>query len=251
MPSLAHRAREEAAGFLAALLDLLYPPHCVACGQRGAWLCAPCVEKAPALGPLICPHCGRPVREEGLCADCRRGRSSLAGIRSVAPHLPPYQEAVHALKYEGVRVLAEPLGEVMAAYWQRGPFPAQVVVPVPLHRSRLRQRGYNQSLLLARAFARRVGLEVVADSLERERNTRSQVGLSAEERWANVAGAFRCTTHGLRGKGVLLIDDVLTTGATLEACAAALLEGGVQSIWALTLTRAIYGPRTVVGEKVR
>ena len=227
---------------LSALLDLLYPPHCVACGRGGAWLCASCIAKAPVLGPCLCRHCGRPMAKEGLCADCWRGQSLLAGVRSVAPHLLPFQEAVHALKYEGLRVLAEPLGEVMAGYWRQQPLPVSVVVPVPLHKARLRQRGYNQSLLLARAFARRVGLQVQEDSLVRERNTRSQVGLSADERWANVAEAFRCPASTLSRESVLLIDDVLTTGATLETCAAALLQAGAKEVWALTLTRAVHAP---------
>ena len=229
-------------GLLSGLLDLLYPPRCVVCEQRGAWLCASCIAKAPVLGPRICRHCGKPTSGEELCADCWRGQSLLAGMRSVAPHLPPYQEAIHALKYEGLRVLAEPLGEVMAGYWRREPLPVSIVVPVPLHKARLRQRGYNQSLLLARAFARRIGLQVREDCLVRERNTRSQVGLSADERWANVSGAFRCTGRELHGESVLLIDDVLTTGATLEACAAALLQEDAKSVWAFTLTHAVHAP---------
>lgn len=243
-------ARSELTNFLSALLDLLYPPHCVACGRVGAWLCAQCITQAPALGPYVCSHCGKFMPIEGLCIDCQEGGSLLAGIRSVAPHLAPYQEAIHALKYEGVRVLAKPLGKVMADYWRREHRPAiQVVVPVPLHESRLRQRGYNQASLLAKAFCQHTGLDIETSSLKRERNTRSQVGLSASERWANVSGAFRCATQALSGKDVLLIDDVLTTGATLEACAAALLQGGVQRVWALTLTRAIHSPTAVRRER--
>jgi ComF family protein len=183
------------------------------------------------------------METDELCEDCREANSPLGGMRSAALHLPPFEQAVQALKYEGLRALAEPLGEVLAQCWSRAPYAATVVLPVPLHAARLRQRGYNQSLLLAREFARRVDLPVQGDVLVRERNTRSQVGLSGNERQANVSGAFRCRSDALRGEKVLLIDDVLTTGATLEACAGALGDAGVDGVWALTVTRAV-GPRS-------
>ena len=224
--------------WFSALLDLLYPPHCVACERLGSWLCAQCIETIPLLKPPICQRCGRPTAQAGLCDVCRSNPSRLSGIRSVSAHAPPLLEAVHALKYEGLRALADPLGEVLAGHWRRAPLPVDVIVPVPLHERRQRQRGYNQSLLLARALAQRVGIALQERSLTRERNTRSQVGLSPDERWSNVWGAFRCRGDDLRGSRVLLFDDVMTTGATLEACASPLLEAGAKEVWGLTLTRA-------------
>jgi len=228
--------------WLSALLDLLYPPHCVACGNMGAWLCAQCAEAIPLLKPPMCQRCGRPLARPGLCPTCRSRPSHLTGIRSVAPHSPPLLEAVHALKYEGLRALAESLGEVLAQHWRRAPLPVDVIVPVPLHDRRRRQRGYNQSALLARELGRRVELPLQERSLTRERNTRAQVGLSPGERWANVRGAFQCCSSDVRGARVLLFDDVMTTGATLEACASPLLEAGAAGVWAFTLTRAIRRP---------
>jgi ComF family protein len=116
--------------------------------------------------------------------------------------------------------------------------PVDVLVPVPLHATRLRERGYNQAALLAREMARRVGLAVDERSLVRQRATASQVDLNVKQRKENVRAAFRCSGNGLVGKHVLLIDDVCTTGATLEACAMALCEGGARSVQALTLARA-------------
>lgn len=225
-----------------AVLDLIYPPHCVACGQSGAWLCAQCIADMPVLREPVCSHCGKPLEAPGLCVACRQSDSHLSAIRSLSPHVPPLREAIHALKYEGARVLAEPLGELLAGFWPQTGIPAEIVVPVPLHKARERQRGYNQSLLLAQAFGKHMALPVHARAMARERNTRSQVGLSHDERWANVWGAFRCLTGELRGARVLLIDDVLTTGATLEACAAALLEAGSAQVYAFTLTRALGHP---------
>jgi len=145
---------------------------------------------------------------------------------------------MHWFKYRGRTVLAEPLGELMAAYWTQHPMPIDVVVPVPLHAARLRERGYNQAALLAHEMARRVGLTVDERVLLRQRATAPQVELDAEQRKENVQQAFRCSGNGLKGRRVLLIDDVCTTGATLEACAIALYDGGAREVRALTLARA-------------
>ena len=222
-----------------ALLDLFYPPHCVVCERSGSWLCNDCLAGIVPLPTPRCPHCGRPVPVPRLCSECRVQPSFLMGIRSAGYYATPLREAIHALKYQGVRVLAEPLGELLMAAWRQDPLPVSTIVPVPLHRSRLRYRGYNQAALLARAFGRRASLPIVADCLVRSRATRSQVGLNAAERRTNVQAAFACTSDALRGERVLLVDDVFTTGATLEACAEALLEGGAVGVWAFTLARAL------------
>lgn len=116
--------------------------------------------------------------------------------------------------------------------------PMDIIVPVPLHTTRLRERGYNQAALLAREMARQVGLAVDERTLLRQRSTAPQVELDIEQRKENVHGAFRCSSDALAGRRVLLIDDVCTTGATLEACAVAVQEGGADCVWALTLARA-------------
>ena len=179
------------------------------------------------------------ARAGRLCPNCARGGLALQGARAVSPHVPPLREAVHALKYDGLRVLAEPLSLLLTEVWRSVSWPVDVIVPVPLHERRIRQRGYNQSLLLAAALSKHLRLELEAQVLVRERNTRSQVGLEQWERWANVQGAFRCRDDSLRDKNILLVDDVFTTGATLESCAQALRVSGSAQIWALTLTRAV------------
>jgi len=148
------------------------------------------------------------------------------------------REAIHRLKYSNSQDLAAPLGEMMVSYWQDVHLPADVIVPVPLHARRLRERGYNQATLLARELGKGVGLPVLENALIRVRDTSPQVDLSAEERKENVRGAFHCPDDRLAGKNVLLVDDVYTTGATLEACSSALKQRGVRNVWALTLARA-------------
>lgn len=214
--------------WLSALLDLLYPPRCVVCDGAGAWLCDQCLASAPLFeGQDAC----RPWHTSG---DQEGGL-----VCSVGPHVSPLRRAVHALKYEGARVLSAPLGDLLASAWRDRAIPVDLVIPVPLHRQRLRQRGYNQSLLLARELARRLELPLSHGSLIRARNTPSQVGLSRQERWDNVRGAFRTISQEPGGARVLLVDDVMTTGATLRACSLALKKGGAKEVVCLTLTRAV------------
>ncbi len=126
----------------------------------------------------------------------------------------------------------------MSQGWQATRPPGEFIVPVPLHPNRLRERGYNQAALLARQLGERGGLPILDEALRRVRETAPQTDLNAQERKENVRGAFRCGDYDLKGKQVLLIDDVCTTGATLEACSLALYQGQVRSVWALTLARA-------------
>jgi len=202
-------------------LDLLYPPRCVGCRRAGEWLCAGCLAQVRFLPPERWAGAFGPVD----------------GAASAAYSEGPLREAIHAFKYEGARALAPLLGEMLYACWLAAPLPGEVLVPVPLHPRRLRERGYNQSQLLARELARLAGLRLDDRTLRRERHTRPQVTLNAAERRANVEGAFGCGP-ALAGQAALRVDDVFTTGATLAACAAALKAQGARSVWALTLARA-------------
>lgn len=216
--------RAHDSGPLGTLLDGLFPPHCVACGRAGEWLCAACISSIPGRGRL------------SLVPRLRNRTEALAGALTLAPHTYPLREAVHALKYGGVRVLADPLSALLVAGWQAQSRTVDVVVPVPLHRAELRRRGYNQAELLARGLCAGTGLDLWDTALQRWRATRSQVGLSPEDRLHNVAGAFACTDKVPQGAHVLLIDDVLTTGATMSACARALRDAGAEVVWGMALT---------------
>lgn len=149
------------------------------------------------------------------------------------------RQAVHALKYRDCRVIARDLGELMADWWKEHPMPADVVVPVPLHAERLRDRGYNQAALLARAFADQTDLPLDETTLIRHRSTATQTELDADQRRENVKDAFQCTSMALIDRRVLLIDDVCTTGATLASCAIALCDGGASEVRGLTLARSL------------
>lgn len=220
------------------LLDLLFPPRCIGCSSVGTWLCARCVERLPYIVGPVCERCGLPLQRDLECPACRRYSVRVDGIRSVLLFEGAVRTAIHRLKYRNGRMLAGPFGQLMAAGWDRLGIEVDVIVPVPLHPQRLRQRGYNQAALLARELARHTGLPSHEGALSRVRHTASQMALDAAARRDNVRGAFRCTDGQLRGRRVLLIDDVCTTGATLDACADALRAAGAIAVWGFTLARA-------------
>jgi len=220
-----------------ALLDLLFPPRCAGCGRMGAWLCPECLAQVGRVAGRGCARCGRPLGEHAHCPSCRGGTFALARVRAPFFFEGVIQQAVHGLKYRGRRVLAGPLGSLLAAYLGVLSWPAATIVPVPLHRERQRSRGYNQSALLARALARKSGWPLLEQGLVRWRHTRPQVGLDAAGRRENVEGAFRWEGDAPPPERVLLLDDVYTTGATMEAAAAALRAAGTKEVRGLALAR--------------
>ncbi len=204
----------------------------------GDFLCIGCGQKLPRLLPPICQRCGKPESSGGLCSTCWGCQTAISGVRSPFRFDGVMRRAIHELKYRNLKAISGSLAELLAAYLRDNPVPGEVLVPVPLHPRRLRERGYNQSSLLALELARRTGLAVVEDGLYRSKDSPSQAQTTTvEDRRGNVADAFACRNSKLSGKQVLLVDDVCTSGATLEACAAALRAAGAASVWGLTLAR--------------
>jgi ComF family protein len=181
------------------------------------------------------------MTQDALCDECRAGGGHLDGIIAAVVFAGPIREAIHSLKYGNNRALAAPLAAYMIAAWQQAGHPADCIVPVPLHASRQAERGYNQSALLARALGPAVNLPIDEKLVARHKATRQQALLNAAERRENVVGAFTCQ-DAAAGKRIVLVDDVCTTGSTLEACGAALRAAGAASVWALTLARARWIP---------
>jgi len=220
-------------------LDLLFPPRCAACKRFGSRFCASCLAQVEPLLPPVCHRCGRPRRSDDICPTCRQAPASLDGIRSASLFDEPLRSAIHHFKYLGARELAQPLSTLLMDCWQRYSLSADLLVPVALHKRRVRDRGYNQSELLARELGALCKRPVETGTLRRVRDTLPQVTVGARQRQENVAGAFRCSSGAVRGLRVVLVDDVCTSGATLEACATALrAEGQAASVRALTVARA-------------
>lgn len=223
-----------------AALDLLFPRWCVGCGGGGSFLCASCQLSLPRITPPVCPRCGRPQAHSQLCAGCAEWSAAIDGIRSPFRFEGAVRQAVHQLKYRNLRGLARPLAGLLSDYTSASPLSGDVLVPVPLHGRRLRERGYNQSALLARELGGMLRLPVIDDCLVRLRHNSPQARTSSvEERRSNVLGVFACRDDRLRERQVVLIDDVATSGATLDACAAALKDSGAASVWALVLAREV------------
>ncbi|MGC9316932.1 MAG: double zinc ribbon domain-containing protein, partial [Armatimonadota bacterium] len=233
------------------LLDLLFPPRCQVCGRPGAQpLCETCREEVLFIGGHCCALCGVPLRETQrasmLCADCRDGRD-ISGARAVGLHTGSLREAVLAFKFRGRTRLADPLAEMLVDAF-RGQAEGKglplsecaALVPVPLHAQRRAWRGFDQAELLAERMAPEVGLPVCTDAIERVRNTTPQTEMDRRERLTNVRDAFEARrVWRLRGRAVILIDDVFTTGATIQECARTLRAAGAVAVYALTVTRAV------------
>ena len=213
-----------------ALLDLLLPPSCPGCGLEGTLLCERC--DAPLRRRLDEPA-GRPL---GLPASMPPG---LTQLEWCAMYSGPVRAALHALKYGGERRVARPLASALAERWRRAGRGGEVLTWVPVHASRRRDRGFDQAEELARHMGRELRLPA-APLLERRLRTRAQHALGQAQRASNTAAAFgaMATLSGTyRGAWVVVVDDILTTGTTLEGCAAALLEGGAAAVSAAIVAR--------------
>jgi len=222
---------------LSSWLDCLLPPRCGSCRALGAWLCASCRGRIRYLREPLCPRCGRELEFAGAGCGCRARLRRLAGTNAAAAYEGPLERAIHRFKYEGWRALAPALVDLTAGLLATEAASDLLVLPVPLHPRRLRARGYNQSELLASALRSRLRLAAPPGHLVRLRDTPPQVGLDRLRRQANVAGAFGWQGPPLAGRRFVVVDDVATTGATLEACAAALAAGGAGLVRALTVAR--------------
>jgi ComF family protein len=206
------------------LLDFIYPPCCVHCNR---------------VGDLLCNHCQNRIKPAPI--QLKGELPHIAGYTTIGVHHSALRSAIHALKYGGVGRLGEILGGLLSVNIIQHAWKVEVVVPVPLHAERLKERGYNQAQLIAQEIANQLVIPLEANALIKTRNTQSQVTLLASERLQNVEGAFEVSPDikgKLSQKSVLLIDDVFTTGATLSSCAHVLLEAGVKSLYIATASRA-------------
>ena len=221
-------------------LDVVLPPRCVGCGRRGAEVCAACIAALRPLGAAICPRCALPSVEGRVCSRCSGREHALRAILAHYPFEGVIRSAILGVKYRGRRRLIPFLAKSLELSLRSRPLDVDAVLPVPLGPSRLRDRGFNQSELLARALAASLGLPCEIDVVERHLETAPQTGLTARDRRMNVANAF-AVPHPRQadGRRLLLVDDVCTTGATLEACARPLMAAGAQGVWAVVAAREV------------
>ncbi len=238
---------------LNGIADLIFPPRCMTCGvvlkEHGALpFCPQCTAGIHFIRSPLCSLCGIPFPDtEGgdhLCGECLVTRRPYAVARAVGLYDETFLKAIHLFKYRGRIGIGKVLGKMMADFaggiWDMNVF--SVIIPVPLHRKRLRERGFNQAVILARQIAKHFALPLDFMTLKRAVSTAPQVGLGREDRSVNVRGAFAVRKpERVAGKTVLLVDDVSTTGSTLTECARTLLKAGADSVAVLTLAKAVSG----------
>lgn len=234
-----------------SLLDLVLPKRCAGCQKTwlpscgGNW-CDACLGDLPWIESPFCSLCGHPFTsgsesQDHLCGDCLRSSFHFTSARSSIKYAGVIRERIHELKFGGQLHWIPALSELLVRTYERHQMPpVDFVSAVPLHKRRLRQRGFNQSALLAKAFARSLGIDVVLDIVSRQVWSVPQTRLKRDERLINVLGAFAVHDRGrVKNRSFLIIDDVYTTGSTLNECAKVLMKAGASSVHALTLARSI------------
>jgi competence protein ComFC len=238
------------------VLNLVYPDSCIICAapvsrQKDCGVCESCWAKACMLGiqPPFCPLCGIPYQiqdfnDSHLCGRCILETPPYSAARSFGFYAAELSSLIQHLKFHGrknlVGLLSQLLSWAFCQAWTANDF--DLIVPVPLHSRRERERGYNQAALLARCLSHTIGIPHCESLLHRVKQTPSQVGLSDRERFRNLRRAFHCVaTGGAKGLRILLIDDVMTTGATVSSACETLRDGGTARVSALTVARAVPG----------
>ena len=235
------------APMLRPLLDFLFPPQCLICNTvvpAHGTLCLTCWQQVGFITDPYCACCGQPFEfalgKDMMCGDCLRERPVYGRARAVFRYNEHSRALVTKLKYADQTHLCAVYGGWLANFGKELVAVSDLIVPVPLHYWRFVGRRYNQSALLAQALARHCGLPVLPDGLKRIRATRPQPGLTRKQRWQNVQGAFAMPPRhasSIKGKSILLIDDVMTTASTINECTKTLLDNGALQVNVMTLAK--------------
>jgi ComF family protein len=236
-------------GFWEGFVDLLYPKRCLACKNKlsGASIdglvCVSCWSQIKKNTPPFCHSCGRRLEKKdfakSICADCRKNSFHFDRAFSPCSYTGIIKELIHEFKYNGKDHLGQTLSGLMVEFIKEYSLPMgdlDLIVPLPMHKTRLREKEFNQAEVLAEALGRAFARDIAGNVLGRSRLSRTQTELSVSERFSNVRESFRVLNPGgIRGKNILLVDDVLTTGATSSEAARAMKEAGAGIVFVLTL----------------
>jgi ComF family protein len=219
-------------------LDALFPPFCCSCGEMGYELCPDCIRKISLIDQKnICPVCSDQSEEAKICIKCSKSRPYFDQLRSWGEYSGVLRNVIQKYKFDRglglTRFICGPSVEFIESWGIK----VDHIIPVPLSNSRLHDRGYNQSALLAASISRALKIEIKPQALTRVKETRSQVGLTSKERQDNVFCAFTADKFANRNKSVLVIDDIATTGSTLNECARALINSGAKKVYGYTVAK--------------
>lgn len=219
-------------------LDLLFPPVCGGCEKTGSRWCEDCQSKVKILDGIVCDVCGLPQEQVGTCKTCLADRPHFRMLRAWTVFENPIQQALHKLKYRKDMSMGDAIAFQMLPFVQKLNWQIDMIIPVPLGRERIKQRGYNQVAMVAKPLSLGLQVKYAPHAITRKKETRTQVGLSKVERKKNVEGAFQAETS-VKRKNIVVMDDVSTTGATLSSTAQALYQAGAENVYALTVARAL------------
>jgi len=220
-------------------LDLLFPPVCGGCGKIGWRWCTECQARVPKIEKPFCQRCGIPTNVTELCDKCTLNPPAYRLMRSWAVFDSPVQNGLHTIKYRRNIGLGESIAMQMVEFASSLRWPVEMLIPVPLGKKRLKERGYNQVGLVARPLAYQMGWKYEPQALWKARETRSQVGLTISQRHENVHHAYQADRKVVERASILIMDDVATTGSTIAACTEALLAAGAKDVYVLTIARAL------------
>ena len=220
-------------------IDLVFPPICGGCGKAGKRWCSGCQLRVPFIRVHYCQTCGVPNKGVKTCDKCRSNPPAYRMMRSWAVFASPVQNALHTLKYRRNAGIGDALARQLADFVRSLEWNIDLLIPVPLGKNRLKERGYNQVGLVAEPLAYEVGWGYAPHALWKSRETRSQVGLSISQRRENVLDAYQADREIVKRKSILLMDDVVTTGSTIQSCSQALLDAGAREVYALSIARAL------------
>ncbi len=221
-------------------MDWLYPPRCCNCDRRGFAFCEECFSAIERLSIICCKKCGYPIHNRNkLCDECNLEPPLFTQMQSWAVFSGPVRTAIHALKYKRNLALGSILAKPLIDMVEKSGWQIDLVVPVPLSKSRMQSRGYNQAALISRYLAASLNIRHSSRDLRRIKNTITQTKMNVNKRFTNLLDAFYANPATLKKKNVLIIDDVVTTGATMRNCTNALLTAGAENIYCLSVARAI------------
>lgn len=220
-------------------VDWIYPPSCCGCNQPGTLFCSSCLESITFLDKGLCSLCGYPRDGARRCAGCFHLQPQFTKIRCLAHYDGSIKDAVHQLKYQNNLGLGIELARLLHELCIQQNWPIDLITPVPLSKQRQKERGYNQAAMIAYPLALQLGIPFDDKNLKRIRETSSQVELDVHQRQQNLLNAFDIPTNRFSGKNVLLVDDVITTGATINDCARALKKSGAKEVYAVSVGRVV------------
>lgn len=219
------------------IIDWLFPPACLGCGKEGVVICQECFSSIQLVPKNVCNFCGDFTSKQGRCPRCEKHKPSYSGFRAFAYYDGIIRTAIHKLKYQNDIGIGNYLAELLKTELLRTNWEIDTIVPVPIGEEKRKTRGYNQAERLAKPLASLTSIEYKPLALKRIRESASQVGLDRSARQANVKDAFIAQANLIKDKTILIVDDVFTSGATMEACSSELLYAGAKKIYCLTLAK--------------